>query len=90
MGPTTSFCKMASREIARGTLELHHNDDGITRDSAAAATRRNSSLPNSNYAIPERTLDEEARGTGKIVDQEQIQQFGSGSKYEHALEQNKR
>jgi hypothetical protein len=35
-------------------------------------------LPNSDYAIPEKTPVEEARGTGHQADQSAIQQFGEG------------
>jgi len=38
-------------------------------------------LPNSDYYIPERTPDLDARGTGKDCDQEFIKQFGAGSLY---------
>jgi hypothetical protein len=39
------------------------------------------SLPNADYYIPESTPDMDARGTGKVCDQESIKQFGAGSLY---------
>jgi alkylation response protein AidB-like acyl-CoA dehydrogenase len=58
-------------------LRQHAN---ATVDAAAAAlSKRIEALPNGHYAIPEKTPNAAARGQGKSVDAESIQQFGAGS-----------
>jgi alkylation response protein AidB-like acyl-CoA dehydrogenase len=73
------ICALASHEIAASTRALRQNTDRTMLACAQAAITQVESLPNSDYVIPERTPDEEARGTGRIPDQTHIPQFGSGS-----------
>ena len=54
----------------------------VFKRAAAAAMTRSDLLANSNYAIPERTMDLKARGSGHKVNQSPIPQFGSGSIFE--------
>ncbi|MCP3906119.1 MAG: acyl-CoA dehydrogenase [Planctomycetes bacterium] len=73
------FCALASRNIDNCRRGLRTNADETMRRCAEAALRHISTLPNSEYAIPESTPDEAARGTGMVPDQAHIQQFGEGS-----------
>jgi alkylation response protein AidB-like acyl-CoA dehydrogenase len=73
------ICDMADDEIAINFRALRHNTDRTMPECAAAAVRAAEALPNSNYAIPEKTPDAAARGTGRVPDQAHIPQFGSGS-----------
>ena len=66
-------------EIEFQRRELRSNTDKSMRPVAAAALKWGESLPNSDYVIPERTPVEAVRGTGKVVDQSMIQQFGDGT-----------
>jgi alkylation response protein AidB-like acyl-CoA dehydrogenase len=70
---------MAGQEIAAEIRALHSNTDATMRKAAAAALKRADLLPNAPYAIPERTPDLKARGTGRKVNQTHIPQFGAGS-----------
>ena len=60
-------------------LALRKNSDKSSMKAADLVLNWSKSLPNSNYAIPESTPVESARGHGKTIDQEMIQQFGSGT-----------
>ena len=51
----------------------------VMRAAAQATLRHISTLPNSEYPIPESTPDESALGKGCTLEQEHIQQFGAGS-----------
>jgi len=73
------FCLMAKQEVENELAALRRNSDDAMRDAAKAALAFGRTLPNCDYAIPERTMDLAARGTGKQVDQSAIPQFGSGS-----------
>lgn len=70
---------LATLEIDRELRSLRENTDTSMRAAAAEVLKKIDTLPNSDYAIPERTPDQKARGTGKQVDQSAIPQFGSGS-----------
>ena len=72
------LCDMAGREIAKKFHELDDNTDATMKAAYEAGMRLEAKLPNEKYAIPEKTPDETAFGTGKSVDQEYIKQFGSG------------
>lgn len=70
---------LATLEIDNELRSLRTNTDSSMRAAAAEVLKKIDTLPNGDYAIPERTPDQKARGTGKQVDQSAIQQFGSGS-----------
>ncbi len=58
---------------------LRQNIDETMRMAAEVALRQVATLPNADYAMPEKTPDMSARGTGREPDQTLIPQFGSGS-----------
>jgi hypothetical protein len=70
--------EIARIEVARNFRELYDNPDSTLPKAYAAAMAECDRLPNADYAIPEKTPIDEARGTGKSVDQSAIKQFGSG------------
>lgn len=67
------------KDIEDNLRDLHRNTDESMRAAAEVALRQVSEMPNELFAIPERTPDESARGSGKVTDQTHIPQFGSGS-----------
>jgi alkylation response protein AidB-like acyl-CoA dehydrogenase len=70
---------MAVEEHERALASLRqHCDDTMTK-AAAAALRRNDSLPNADYVVPERTPDRGALGQGKKTPSPAVPQFGAGS-----------
>ncbi|MHC5003058.1 MAG: acyl-CoA dehydrogenase family protein [Planctomycetota bacterium] len=70
---------LGAEEIERALHDLRTNTDETMRAAAQVALRQASALPNSHFAIPEKTPDADARGTGKVADQTHIPQFGSGT-----------
>jgi hypothetical protein len=72
------MCAIASHEIDRELRELRENTDTTMRAAAKVAMARMNGYDNADYAIPERTPDMGARGSGKSVDQSAIRQFGEG------------
>lgn len=58
---------------------LRHNPDATIAATADVAARAMDAKPNSDYSIPEKTPNLDARGTGRKLDQTHIQQFGSGT-----------
>ena len=70
---------MLEHEIEQHRRELRSNTDATMREAASAALRWAESLPDGDYAIPESTPVESARGRGKDVDQSAIRQFGAGT-----------
>ncbi len=66
-------------EIERSLAALRTNTDASMKIAAAATLNRVELLSNADYAIPERTPEKNALGTGKKVDQSAIPQFGNGS-----------
>ncbi|MCA9284564.1 MAG: acyl-CoA dehydrogenase family protein [Phycisphaerales bacterium] len=75
------LCAMAGREIELELEALRRNTDKTMAVAAAALLKRADTLPNGDYAVPERTPDQTALGTGKSADQSAIPQFGNGSVY---------
>jgi acyl-CoA dehydrogenase family member 9 len=73
------LCAMAGDEIDHNLMALRRNTDVTMKKAAATTAKWIDSLPNADYAIPEKTPDLGARGKGKKVDQSAIPQFGSGS-----------
>lgn len=72
---------MAVEENERSLAALRVHTDDTMRKAAAATLKRLDSMPNADYAIPERTPDKSALGQGKRVKQDAIPQFGSGSTF---------
>lgn len=60
---------------------LRTNTDDSMRATAAVAARWIDALPNSDFVIPEKTPDPEGFGSGRVPQQADIPQFGSGSTY---------
>jgi len=56
---------------------LRQNSDATMLKAADKAWEFGETLPNADYYIPESTPDEKVRGTGKVCNQEFIQQFGN-------------
>jgi len=68
---------------------LKCNIDASMRTTAQVARRMIDALPNEAYSIPERTPDAEALGKGRVPNQTDIPQFGSGSLYDQWQRENK-
>ena len=66
-------------EIATAFAALRENPDDTVKAASDVALDRMAALPNSDFVIPERTMDMDARGKGAQPDQTHIPQFGSGS-----------
>jgi hypothetical protein len=70
-------------EIIESRLRgLYKNADETMRRAAAAGIKIVDDLPNAQFAIPESTPDETARGKGRELDQTHIPQFGSGTTFQ--------
>jgi alkylation response protein AidB-like acyl-CoA dehydrogenase len=67
------FMNMAETEIRRCFHELARNDDEPLRAAADSALRHGKTLPNDLFSIPESSPV--AAGTGRRIDQGDIQQF---------------
>ena len=76
---------ISEEQIEREMMSLRRNSDKSSMKAAGLVLNWSESLPNSNYAIPESTPVESARGKGKTVDQGMIQQFGSGTVFSGEL-----
>jgi alkylation response protein AidB-like acyl-CoA dehydrogenase len=74
-------CNWFEEEIDANLRGLTKNQDETMRKAAAVAMRHIGEMDNAHFAIPERTPDMEARGTGMDFDQDNIQQFGNGSMF---------
>ena len=70
---------MAGHEIRSEIRALRDNTDETMQRCADAAWSELSSMSHGDYHIPEMTPVEDARGKGRPVDTEHIQQFASGS-----------
>jgi alkylation response protein AidB-like acyl-CoA dehydrogenase len=70
---------LGEEEIDEARRGLRKNSDDTMRSAAQVALRQGSTWPNAEYAIPESTQDESARGSGKKLDEVNIPQFGSGT-----------
>jgi alkylation response protein AidB-like acyl-CoA dehydrogenase len=75
------LCAIGNARIDEDTRALRWNYDAISRSCAELVLDRADLLSNADYAIPERTPDMAARGTGRPVTTDAIQQFGSGSAF---------
>ncbi len=70
---------IACAEVDRRFQALDHNPDATMDAAAEAALARAGSLPNHRYAIPEKTPDRDARGTGRRPPVAELPDFGAGS-----------
>ena len=70
---------MGVQEVRNELRALHENIDDTMHRCADAAWSELDSMPHGDYMIPEKTPVDEARGHGKPVNTEDIQQFGEGS-----------
>lgn len=61
---------------------LRTNADASMRRAADAALKRIDGFPNADYAIPEKTPVQDARGTGRAPDDPAIPHFGAGSVFD--------
>lgn len=71
---------LGTTEIRRAFAALDVNSDETRPRAANAARARASQLPNSDFAIPERTPDESARGTGRRPDVDNVPQFEAAAR----------
>ena len=69
----------ASYKINGWLRGLRENADASMLKAAEKALEFGETLPNSDYYIPESTPDKDALGTGKVNNQDGLQQFGNGS-----------
>ncbi|HEY7090623.1 MAG TPA: acyl-CoA dehydrogenase family protein, partial [Tepidisphaeraceae bacterium] len=72
-GAAMHFFDMAEQEIRRSFHELFDNADISMNPAADEALRLISQLPNSDFAIPEASPN--AKGTGRVNEQDGIKQF---------------
>jgi len=71
------FFDLAERAIEVCFRELYVNADDTMLVAAEAAIKFSDSQPNSEYTISERSPN--AQGTGRVIRQDGVKQFGSGS-----------
>ncbi len=70
---------LGEEEIRLAFNGLRENPDDTIAAASDVALDRMASLPNNEYVLPEKTMDLDARGTGREPDQTNISQFGSGT-----------
>jgi len=70
---------MGAHEIRSEIRSLRENTDDTMQACADAVWKDLPSMPHGDYFVPEGTPIDEARGNGHPTDDEEIQQFGSGS-----------
>ncbi len=73
------ICEIGMDRIRANIRALTDNHDDSMRKAAAVGLQYASSLPNSDFVMPESTPDENAQGKGRAPDQTYIEQFGKGS-----------
>ena len=82
------LCAVGNSEFAAAIRALRQNHDDTTRAAGLSVLNWIDQYPNEDYALPETSPNADARGRdgkGYHADQEQIQQFGSGSIFEGRL-----
>jgi alkylation response protein AidB-like acyl-CoA dehydrogenase len=82
MSVVEHLCSMFGLAIEEEVRALRTNADVSMKRAADAVLKHIDSLPNIDFAIPERTMDMKARGTGaklNPVNEEAIPHFGAGS-----------
>jgi alkylation response protein AidB-like acyl-CoA dehydrogenase len=81
----TFICALGNEEYAQQIRALRSNNDDLMRETAKSVLAWADQFPNDDYAMPETSPVADARGRnghGKTVDEEYIQQFGSGSVFD--------
>jgi hypothetical protein len=76
------LCSMFGQGIEEEIRALRTNSDVTMKRAADAVLKHIDGFKNSDFAIPERTMDMQARGTGRTLkpaDAAAIPQFGAGS-----------
>ena len=76
------LCAHANQEFSAALRALRSNTDDTTRKAGVSVLKWIDGYSNDHYALPEESPNADARGRdghGFHADQEQIQQFGSGS-----------
>jgi len=76
------LCAHANQEFSDALRSLRSNTDDSTRKAGVSVLKWIDGYANDHYALPEKSPNADARGRdghGFHADQEQIQQFGSGS-----------
>ncbi len=76
------LCAHANQEFSAALRALRSNTDATTRKAGVSVLKWIDGHANDHYALPEKSPNADARGRdghGFHADQEQIQQFGSGS-----------
>ena len=84
LGIVEHLCAIGNEEFARNIRALRTNSDKTMRAAAEGVLDWIDQYPNNGYAMPESSPVADARGRnghGRPIDQDQIQQFGSGSVY---------
>jgi alkylation response protein AidB-like acyl-CoA dehydrogenase len=78
------LCDLFNNAIEDEVRALRVNSDPSMKRAAAAVLKHSDSMPNSEFAIPERTPDMQARGSGRglrEIDRNAIPDFGAGSAF---------
>jgi alkylation response protein AidB-like acyl-CoA dehydrogenase len=81
-GVVEHLCAMFGLAIEEEIRALRVNADATMKRAADAVLKRIDSFPNADFSIPERTMDMQARGTGRTLkpaDAQAVPQFGAGS-----------
>jgi hypothetical protein len=82
------LCAMGNANFNREMQELRGNHDDSTRKAGESVLAWVDTLPNSKYALPETSPNADARGrdgNGFHANQDQIRQFGEGTKFNGSL-----
>ncbi|MCP4836812.1 MAG: acyl-CoA dehydrogenase [Phycisphaera sp.] len=82
------LCALGNSNFNHELRSLRSNHDETSRKAGVSVLQWIDGLPNKDYALPEKSPNADARGRdghGFHADQEQIQQFGSGSKFDGNL-----
>ncbi|MDA0802244.1 MAG: acyl-CoA dehydrogenase family protein [Planctomycetota bacterium] len=81
LGVVRTFCLFANEQIEAETRALFNNHDKAARACGESVMSWIDSIPNADFSIPERTPVVAVRGSGRVMDQTGIPQFGSGSSF---------
>jgi len=79
------FIRLAELDIRRQIWELSNNIDESMRQTAVTVRKAVDAMPNEKFSIPEKSPT--AKGTGRVLKQDGIKQFGSGSVYKERVRQ---
>jgi hypothetical protein len=82
------LCAIGNAKINEEIRSLRSNHDSTSRKAGEAVLKWVDGLPNEKYALPEKSPNADARGRdghGFHADQDQIRQFGEGTKFSGKL-----